>query len=263
MRRLYALALTGCLACGSPGPKPKSLPAKRTLALDASGIYRVQDLQGRSLVILGKSSEPPKGTGNRVVVGKGQTIELTDEIQLDESTEFTVVDKAGTCVSSASRAAKIAQADGWRDAVVLDGCHGDPTRVRFALGGNVADARYLEPETKVTADGQPIPSTEFFDSNVSGQMIVIEQRFRGLDLVFESRGRDRGMAPTRLLKGTTPLASYRGRLIGALRANSKWYFRFEDRRGNVSLLELVADTLVPKLGTPPESAPLKPKETSP
>ncbi len=254
---LCALSLIACspakpARAPSTGPKP-----------GADAVFEVLEATGKTYVMLGPASSPPETRSTPIVIGHGLALEISDERPIDTPLSFTVVGTRGSCTSSASTLVKISGGSAWIDAVKLDGCRGDPAEQRLALMGQVADARWLEPKETMTADGAPVPTSGFFEGSLDGKLIERKMSFTGLDLSFEQKFREPSEGPvaTRVVANSKAVSSFYATLDGAVRAGQRWLFVVVTEDGERSVLELRADTLLPRLGAAPRPAPIKDEPT--
>lgn len=242
--------LWGC----SPHPGPARSASAPTLPSDA--VFEVLQAAGRTYVIQGQAAEPPTVRGAVSVLAQGRTLEVVTGDVIEPPLSFTLVGPRGSCTTTASLSAKVGFDSGWRDAIALDGCRTDPTEQRLALVGEVADARWLPPEELLEADSEAVPTSEFFEGNLSGKSMHRRRSFPGLGLSFEQRWLAPAVEPTatRILEGSKVLSAFVGDVEGAVRAGSRWLFVV--RHGaDRSVLELSANQLLPRLGNPPPPAP--------
>ncbi|HMR04495.1 MAG TPA: hypothetical protein PKA88_01940 [Polyangiaceae bacterium] len=256
MRPQIAAVLTLMLtACAAKKPAQTPAPGPRP---GADAVFEVLEATGKSYVMLGPSSAPPTTRSNPVVIGHGLAIEINDAHPIDPPLSFTLVGTRGACSSTAATMVKISGGTGWVDAVELDGCRGDPAEQRLALMGQVPDARWMDASETMTADGEPIPTSGFFEGSLDGKLVEKTSKFTGLDLSFEQRFRPPNTGPiaTRVVAGDKVVDSFFANVDGAFRAGQRWLIVVVSEEGERSVLELRADTLVPRLGKAPRAAPI-------
>ncbi len=258
---LCALSLIAC-SPAKPARAPDTGPKP-----GADAVFEVLEATGKTYVMLGPASSPPETRSTPIVIGHGLALEISGERPIDTPLSFTVVGTRGACTSSASTLVKISGGSAWVDAVKLDGCRGDPAEQRLALMGQVTDARWLEPKETMTADGEPVPTSGFFEGSLDGKLIERKMTFTGLDLSFEQKYREptEGPVATRVVANNKTISSFYATLDAAVRAGQRWLFVVANDDGERSVLELRADTLLPRLGVAPPPAPIKdePPEAAP
>ena len=125
------------------------------------------------------------------------------------------------------------------------------------LVGAIGDARWVAPNVELTADGKPVPTSEFFEGGSRGQDMRWSARVPGLNLEFERHwlAPERDAAVTRVRENGKVLAAYRAELEGAVHAGQRWLFVFTSARER-SVLELQGNVFLPVLGPEPETASL-------
>ncbi|MEZ4225616.1 MAG: hypothetical protein R3B13_31985 [Polyangiaceae bacterium] len=254
--RWQVVAISYALVACGPSATPKA--PSRAPGLPEDAVFEVMEATGKTFVVLGPASTAPTSRAAPVVIGHGLAIEIADEEPLADPLSFTLVGRRGACTSSAASMVKISGGGAWLEAVRLDGCRGDPAEERLALAGSVADARFLEPEETLTADGEPIPTSGFYEGSLDGKLMERKATFTGLELVFEQRYREphEGAIATRVRTAEKVLSAMYAHVDGAVRAGPRWLFLVTTDTGQRGVMELMADLLVPRLGAAPRSAPL-------